>query len=53
MCALWKTENFARDVPLEAGRFGFDDYVDYVVRFLEEIGPGTHVVAVCQPAVQK
>ncbi len=42
----------ARDVPLEAGRFGFDDYVDYVVRFLEEIGPGTHIVAVCQPAVQ-
>ncbi|WP_026363012.1 polyhydroxyalkanoate depolymerase [Methylopila sp. M107] len=42
----------ARDVPLEAGRFGFDEYVDHVVKFLEEIGPGTHVVAVCQPAVQ-
>ena len=42
----------ARDVPLSEGRFGFDDYVDYVVRFLERIGPGTHMVAVCQPAVQ-
>ncbi len=42
----------ARDVPLAEGPFGFDDYVDHVVRFLEVIGPGAHVVAVCQPAVQ-
>ncbi len=42
----------ARDVPLSAGRFGIDDYVDYLIRFLEEIGPGGHVLAVCQPCVQ-
>jgi len=42
----WKS---ARDVPLSAGRFGTDEYVDYLIRFLEEIGPGAHVVAVCQP----
>lgn len=42
----------ARDVPLSAGRFGFDDYVDYIIRFLEEMGPGSHIVAVCQPCVQ-
>jgi polyhydroxyalkanoate depolymerase len=42
----------ARDVPVSAGRFGFDEYVDYVIRFLEEIGPGAHVIAVCQPCVQ-
>ncbi|MBH0239560.1 polyhydroxyalkanoate depolymerase [Methylobrevis albus] len=42
----------ARDVPLGAGRFGFDDYVEHVIRFIEEIGPGTHVLAVCQPCVQ-
>ncbi|WP_157218850.1 polyhydroxyalkanoate depolymerase [Flavisphingomonas formosensis] len=42
----------ARDIPLSEGRFGFDDYVDYVIRFLEEIGPGAHVMAVCQPCVQ-
>lgn len=42
----------ARDVPLAEGRFGFDDYVDHVVRFLEVMGPGAHVVAVCQPTVQ-
>ncbi|WP_298963247.1 polyhydroxyalkanoate depolymerase [uncultured Methylobacterium sp.] len=42
----------ARDVPVEAGRFGFDEYVAHLVRFLEAIGPGAHLVAVCQPAVQ-
>ncbi|ACL56481.1 polyhydroxyalkanoate depolymerase [Methylobacterium nodulans] len=42
----------ARDVPLSAGRFGFDDYVGHLVRFLETIGEGAHLVAVCQPCVQ-
>jgi polyhydroxyalkanoate depolymerase len=42
----------ARDVPLSAGRFGMDDYVDYIMHFLEEIGPGGHILAVCQPCVQ-
>lgn len=42
----------ARDVPLSAGGFGFDDYVGHVIRFLEEIGPGAHALAVCQPCVQ-
>ncbi|MFZ1429063.1 MAG: polyhydroxyalkanoate depolymerase [Geminicoccaceae bacterium] len=41
-----------RDVPLAAGPFAFDDYVDHVIRFIEAIGPGTHVLAVCQPCVQ-
>lgn len=42
----------ARDVPRSAGPFGVDEYIDYVIRFLEEIGPGAHVLAVCQPCVQ-
>jgi polyhydroxyalkanoate depolymerase len=42
----------ARDVSLEAGAFGFDDYVDYLIKFLEKLGPGAHLVAVCQPCVQ-
>jgi polyhydroxyalkanoate depolymerase len=41
----------ARDVALTHGRFGFDDYVAHLIRFLEAIGPGAHVVAVCQPCV--
>lgn len=44
--------NNARDVPRDAGRFGFEDYVDYVIDFIEELGPGSHVLAVCQPCVQ-
>ncbi len=44
----WKN---ARDVPLSAGPFGFDDYTDHVIHQLEAIGPGGHVLAVCQPAV--
>jgi len=42
----------ARDVPAEAGRFGMDEHLDYLIRFIEEIGPGAHVLAVCQPCVQ-
>ena len=40
-----------RDVALMHGRFGFDEYIEHLIRFLEEIGPGGHVVAVCQPCV--
>ena len=41
----------ARDVSLRHGPFGLDDYIDHMIRFTEAIGPGTHVVAVCQPCV--
>jgi polyhydroxyalkanoate depolymerase len=42
----------ARDVSTAHGRFGFDDYVDHLIGWLEELGSPTHVVAVCQPCVQ-
>lgn len=41
----------ARDVPRRAGRFGFDEYIEHLIRFLEFVGPGAHVVSVCQPCV--
>ena len=46
----------AKLVPTAAGRFDLDDYMDYLVAFLEAIGPnegqgGTHMLAVCQPSV--
>jgi poly(3-hydroxybutyrate) depolymerase len=41
----------ARDVPLTAGRFGMDEYTDHLIKFLETMGPGSHVLAVCQPCV--
>lgn len=40
-----------RDIPLLYGRFGFDQFVQHVAACLRELGPGTHVVAVCQPTV--
>ncbi|MBB3997737.1 polyhydroxyalkanoate depolymerase [Aureimonas pseudogalii] len=41
----------ARTVPVAAGRFDLDDYVDYVIEMLRFLGPDTHVIGVCQPAV--
>jgi poly(3-hydroxybutyrate) depolymerase len=41
----------AKMVPAEAGHFDLDDYIDYLIEFLRFIGPGTHVLAVCQPSV--
>ncbi len=41
----------ARDVSTEHGRFSFDDYIGHLIRFLETMGPGAHLVAVCQPCV--
>jgi poly(3-hydroxybutyrate) depolymerase len=41
----------ARDVPLWNGGFGLDDYALQLIQFLEAVGPGVHMVAVCQPCV--
>ena len=41
----------ARMVPVSEGRFDLDDYIDYVIDMLHELGEGTNVVGVCQPSV--
>ena len=51
----------AKTVPLSHGSFDLDDYIDYLIEFLEHIGPNTgtkaapagglHMMAVCQPSV--
>jgi len=41
----------ARDVPMSAGAFGLDDYIDYVIEMFRFLGGGVHALAVCQPAV--
>jgi poly(3-hydroxybutyrate) depolymerase len=41
-----------RDVPLAEGAFGMDEYIQHVIDFLHAMGPGGHLVAVCQPVVQ-
>ena len=42
----------ARDIPLSAGVFGFEDYIDHIIQWLRVLGPGAHLLAVCQPCVQ-
>ncbi len=41
----------ARTVPLSAGSFDLDDYIDYVISILHLLGGDLHVIAVCQPSV--
>ena len=41
----------AKMVPLSAGEFDLDDYIDYLTTYLEHVGPGAHMLAVCQPSV--
>ena len=45
----------AKLVPTSEGHFDLDDYIDYLIEFLELIGTKTgqrpHLLAVCQPAV--
>lgn len=41
----------ARMVPLAHGHFDLDDYIDYVIEMFRALGPGAHVMAVCQPSV--
>jgi poly(3-hydroxybutyrate) depolymerase len=46
----------AKLVPADAGRFDLDDYIDYLIEFLDHIGPRNgggraHMLAVCQPSV--
>src|SRR3546814_6483488 len=45
------SSDLARNGPLQAGKFDLDDYIDYLIAWLEHIGPGAHVLAVCQPSV--
>ena len=45
----------AKLVPLSEGSFDLDDYIDYLIEFIETIGEAggerPHVLAVCQPSV--
>ncbi len=41
----------ARNVPYAEGPFDLNDFIDYIISFIHYIGPNTHVIAVCQPAV--
>ena len=41
----------ARDVPMREGPFGLDEYTEHLVQFMRDLGPGSHLMAICQPCV--
>ena len=50
-CEVWITDwHNARDIPVSEGKFDVEDYTEYLVDFMKELGPDIHVIAVCQPA---
>ncbi len=49
-CDVYITDwHNARDIPVSAGKFDVEDYTLYLVDFMRELGPDTHVISVCQP----
>jgi polyhydroxyalkanoate depolymerase len=51
-CDVYITDwHNARDIPVTEGKFDLDDFIEILITFLEAMGPGAHMVAVCQPTV--
>ncbi|SMX37647.1 polyhydroxyalkanoate depolymerase [Octadecabacter ascidiaceicola] len=49
-CEVYTTDwHNARDIPVSEGKFDVEDYTLYLSEFMKEMGPDTHVIAVCQP----
>ena len=49
---VWVTDWVdARLVPLSAGPFSLDDYIEYAKGFIRHLGPEVHLISVCQPTV--
>ena len=40
-----------REIPLDQGKFGLDEYTEHLIAFLDQLGPRSHMVAICQPCV--
>jgi poly(3-hydroxybutyrate) depolymerase len=50
-CDVYVTDwHNARDIPVSQGKFDVEDYTRYLIDFMRQLGPDTHVIAVCQPA---
>ena len=50
---VWITDwKDAKEIPIAAGTFHFDDYVAYVREFIRHVGGAdSHAISVCQPTV--
>ncbi|HYM03272.1 MAG TPA: polyhydroxyalkanoate depolymerase [Stellaceae bacterium] len=40
-----------RDIPAREGHFGVGSFIEHLIAFLEVMGPGSHILAICQPSV--
>jgi poly(3-hydroxybutyrate) depolymerase len=40
-----------REIPLDCGKFGLDEFTEHLITFMNELGPRSHMVAICQPSV--
>jgi len=40
-----------RDIPESSGEFDVDSYIAHIWTFLQFLGPGVHLIGVCQPTV--
>ncbi len=43
----WKN---ARNVPVSEGKFDVEDFTLYLMDYIRELGPDTHIISICQPA---
>lgn len=43
----WKN---ARAVPVSEGKFDVENYTQYLMDYITELGPDTHIISICQPA---
>src|SRR3978361_406861 len=41
----------SREIPLDQGKFGLDEYTEHLITFMDVLGPRSHMVAICQPSV--
>src|SRR6201999_3161021 len=41
----------ARDIPLDHSKFGLVAYTAHLTTFLDQLGPSSQMVAICQPSV--
>src|SRR5256885_33675 len=39
------------DLPVVQGTFGLDDEIELIIDWIRRLGPGIHLMAVCQPSV--
>ncbi len=40
-----------RDIPAASGEFDLDSYTGHIIEFMQHLGPGAHLMGVCQPTV--